>query len=30
MRKIVNALRRVLKAEGIKYPDFVSGVKRAL
>lgn len=30
MRKIVSALRRVLRAEGIKYRDFVLGVSRAL
>lgn len=30
MRKIVSTLRKVLKAEGIKYRDFVSGVSSAL
>ena len=30
MRKIVSDLRRVLRAERIKYTDFVSGVSRAL
>jgi predicted nucleotidyltransferase component of viral defense system len=30
MRRIVSTLRRVLKAEGIKYSDFVSGVSEAL
>jgi predicted nucleotidyltransferase component of viral defense system len=30
MKSIVSTLRRVLKAEGIKYTDFVSGVNRAL
>ena len=30
MRRIVSTLRRVLKAEGIKYSDFVWGVSRAL
>lgn len=30
MREIVSALRRVLRAEGIKYRDFVLGVSRAL
>ena len=30
MRKIVSTLRKVLKVEGIKYTDFVSGVSGAL
>jgi predicted nucleotidyltransferase component of viral defense system len=30
MRRIVSTLRRVLKAEGIRYSDFVSGISRAL
>lgn len=30
MRRIVSTLRRVLKAEGIKYSHFVSGVSKAL
>jgi len=30
MKRIVNTLRRVLRAEGIKYRDFVSGVSGAL
>jgi predicted nucleotidyltransferase component of viral defense system len=30
MRRIVTTLRRVLKAEGIKYSDFVTGVSKAL
>ncbi len=30
MRKIISALRRVLKSEGIKYSDFVAGVSKAL
>jgi predicted nucleotidyltransferase component of viral defense system len=30
MRRIVSTLRIVLKAEGVEYGDFVSGVSRAL